>query len=278
MSENIHIWLIIIAVLVIFAGIAVGMMNKFSTSPNRVFQAKIVGNLARVNGESIVHFISGVNPDEVRVLLFVDPQVFKDKKGNMKRAIELYSLIDKVPKIYSDIFQPVNGDIAKSEDLGGILLSHYNNKRLEIYSMSAIEEGEPINVANQQFSSKRQASDAVRQFHNNIRGIYGDYLVVIINGPELTMEQDNDGNTLLVDDDESFGMYESALESWLSHHPSGSSVDRYTRRPVNQYNYVNTASIIPPPSTDTPFTNARLQSPSHTLPTVNPDFARLIRK
>ncbi len=42
----------------------------------------------------------------------------------------------------------------------------------------------------------------------------------------------DDGETILdieEEDDEQFGMYSSALSSWLAHHPSGSSVERYTR-------------------------------------------------
>ena len=227
---------------------------------------------------------------------FIDLQVYRDKKAQMRRSMELYSLIDQrlFPEIYEKVFKSSSGDIAKNDDLGGILLSHYNKKRLEIYTMSATEEGEPITVGNQQFNSKRQASDAVRQFYNNFRGIFGDYLVVIITGPNLTdldnmthtqldLDPESDGETPIPDDEddngegEGFGMYESAMVSWLS--PRTSAVGHYTRRPSNQNNYVNTFNVnVPPPHTDTPFTNARSQTPTHFAPKINPDFARLIRR
>nr|QBK87192.1 MAG: hypothetical protein LCMAC201_00940 [Marseillevirus LCMAC201] len=55
--------------------------------------------------------------------------------------------------------------------------------------------------------------------------------VSVDDGETISEVSVDDGETILdiEEEDEKFGMYSSALSSWLAHHPSGSSVERYTR-------------------------------------------------
>ena len=93
----------------------------------------------------------------------------------------------------------------------------------------------------------------------------------------------DDGETQLLDisqADEDFGMYESSLSSWLSHHPSGSSVDRYMRHGKQQIHNVSSLNTAIPPSLSDyiPYSETtRFQTPRHHLPGVNPIFNNHIR-
>ena len=83
------------------------------------------------------------------------------------------------------------------------------------------------------------------------------------------------------DNPEEFGMYDSALPSWLAHRPNIGSVDRYTKnnkQQIQNVSSINTA-ILPALSDYIPYDPEanRFQTPSHYLPNVNPVFNNHIR-
>ncbi len=284
--NNPSVWLVIFAVLVVIGVMIFGMVPKrIALKP---FKPTVAGKVSQVSSNSVIDFITETDADKVRALIIMSTDVYKRKKAQMGRAIELYSLIDKrvFPDIYEKIFKAAKDDIASVDDLGGILLSHHDDKRLEIYTMSAIEEGEPISTADHRFNSKRQAADTIRRFYNRLQRNFSDYLVIIVSGPNLidldelqdfgpvndVGDHTNDGETILdnidTEEDESFGMYGSSLSSWLAHHPSGSSVDGYTR-PGRKH--INT--VLPSLTDYIPYDEQiRFQTPK-----LNPNFSNHIR-
>jgi hypothetical protein len=104
-----------------------------------------------------------------------------------------------------------------------------------------------------------------------------------IEADTMSVADIDDGETQLLDisqGGEDFGMYESSLSSWLSHHPSGSSVNRYMRhgkKQIHNVSSINTA-MPPSPSDYIPYSETtRFQTPRHHLPGVNPIFNNHIR-
>lgn len=256
------IWLAIFGVLVVIAVILFSIFPKSGTD-TIVFKPTIVGTISQVPIQSVVKFITDMNPDQVRALVVIDKDTFENKKTQMKRVMELYSLLDQrvFPEMYQKVFKSVENKSAGTDDVGGILLAHYdNNRKIELYTLSSTEAGSPIAVNNREFNSKQHAADAVQYFYSRLQHLT-DYLVVIISGPNLTdLDQDGIVGETILDPDESFGMYESALsswlndqeqfgmysgalDSWLSHHPSNSSVAHYNRRKKQQIH--NVSSVLP---------------------------------
>ncbi len=274
--NNPSVWLVIIGMLIVIGVMIFGMVPKKTLKP---FKPTVAGTVSQVSDDSVINFITDMDDDKVRALIIMSPDVYERKRAQMGRAMELYSLIDKrvFPEIYEKVFKASKDNIASVDDLGGILLSHHNDKRLEIYTMSASEEGEPILTADQRFNSKRQAADTIRRFYHQLRRNFSDYLVVIVSGPNLTDLDElvgDYGETILDidEEDEQFGMYGSSLSSWLSHHPSGSSVDRYMRNGKQNVSSVNNAMHA---VTDyIPYDEEiRFQTP----PMINPQFSNHIR-
>lgn len=289
--------LIVVGILVV---IGVALLSTFSKQKQpKPFDPTIAGTVSEVSSEMITQFITDFDPDQVRAIVIMSPDTFKRKQRQMGRAMELYSLIDErlFPKIYENIFKGAQDNIASADDLGGILLSHYNGNRLEVYTMMATKIGDPIVTDDHRFNSTQQAVDSINRFYNRIRRNFDDYLVVIVSGPNLTDlddlvyegetvlyedsdESESDNNEEDDNDDDTFGMYDSSLSSWLNQHPSGSSVDRYTRHNKQQIQNVSSVNnAMPPPSTDyiTYNDHTRFQTPRHHSPTTNPDFAGYIR-
>ena len=212
--------LVIIAVAVIVAIVLIVMLIPRSSNAN--FSPRVLGTIAEVSSDQMSGFISNTPVDEVRALAVMSRDTYNKKRGQLKRSMELYSLIDQrlFPQIYEKVFSGLNGTLAKEDDLGGIILAHHAQTNLEIYAMLASAVGESISVADQRFATKNQALVAVNSFYHNLKGL-SDYLVIQINGPNLTdLDQMGDldlGETVL-DDGDTFGMYDSALTSWLEDH------------------------------------------------------------
>lgn len=212
------------------------------------FSPQVLGTVKDVTNEQLSEFISNTGIAEVRALAIMSPDTYSKKKQQLKRSMELYSLIDQrlFPQIYEKVFAGLHGEKAKEDDVGGIILSHHRGLELEIYAMIAPAKDQEISVANQTFSTQEQAEVAVNSFYHNLNGL-SDYLVVLINGPNLTdldeIVDTDQGETILDDSDESFGMYDSALPEWLEEHSE----------------------------------NDRFQTPTQHIPTQTPDITRYIR-
>ncbi len=296
--DNPITWLVIFGALVVISVILFGIISAFrksdispskNTDAGTVFKPTIVGKVAQVPIQSIVKFITDMNPDQVRALVIINTDTFENKKAQMKRAMELYSLLDQriFSEMYEKVFKSAKNKLAENDDIGGILLAHYdNNRKIELYTMFASEIGEPIAINNQQFNSKRQAANAAHYFYTHLQSL-ADYLVVIISGPNLTdLDQDIVGETIL-DPEESFGMYDSALSGWLNkhekpepfgmyssalgwltHHPSSSSVAHYNRRKKQQIHNVSSLT-----------TNQHMNSATHRYynPSMKTTFDGYIR-
>lgn len=253
--------LVIIAIMVIVAIVLIVMLIPRGSSAN--FSPRVLGTIAEVSSEQMSGFISNTPIDEVRALAVMSRDTYNKKRGQLKRSMELYSLIDQrlFPQIYEKVFSGLNGTLAKDEDLGGIILAHHAQSNLEIYAMLANAVGEPMSVANQQFATKNQSLVAVNSFYHNLKGL-SDYLVIQINGPNLTdLDKMGDldiGETVL-DDGDTFGMYDSALTSWLEDNDES----------FGMYDSSLTGWL-------TENNNTRIKSPQESVQTT-PDITRYIR-
>ncbi len=149
MNNPIIILLVILGVLVVISVVLFGIIKNPAkdTNTDKSFNPTIVGQVAQVHTQRIVQFITEMNPDQVRALLIINKNMYENKKSLMQRAKELYSLTDQhmFLNIYEQIFKPNKNKLAKADDVGGLLLTHYdNNRNIEVYTMSAVQEGAPI--------------------------------------------------------------------------------------------------------------------------------------
>lgn len=292
--NNPSVWLIAVGVLVVVGVMVYSLLPKKTTvsKPPTRFKPTVVGKLSDISCDALVNHVVQNRPR--CAIAVVKPETYRNGGGLMQRAAELRQTIDEKQWEYEDIFNTARDTPADLDDLGGLLLVIRTLKK-DRYNcaMTATEVGEPIalfSASGRQgptYNPVRQVEDVTRYFYNRLKRECGDYLVLIVTGPDFDPVDSYDGETYvgeteLVLDDPAFlpTIENEEVEAYLSQHPSKGSVNRYTRHTKQQIHNVSSLNNAMKPSLSEtiPFNEeTRFQTPTHHTPTTNPDLSRYIR-
>jgi len=255
---NPMIWLFI---LIVFATLSMMVYSivKYCKKEAVELKGTVLGNTVQVTNDVILQHIMNPPLNDSRLIVIVDKEEYSGCRGQMIRASKLSNCLSKssnCSNLYEKIFKPNIDKNAKKHDLGGIIMSIRKNDNIEIYFLTATSIGEKFSIYEKSypFWNVNEISNDINNFYNNIKNKMSEAIVIAVNPEQSESRFESnkdftfiDGVTELDDDDENFGMYTGALDSWLySHsHPSASNVNRYTKKNVLIQNAHSINNAVP---------------------------------
>lgn len=255
--------LAILAVLIGVTVLIVYLVKSYTKVPPQ-FKGSVLGHVKETDIQTIVENLLNIQPGQVATFVIVDKEEYVNKNGQMLTACQISTSLlngSNPEDIYNNFIKKNQNIVAKKQDLGGIVMTAINNDAIDVFASSATNINEKPVVYKKTFlvSAANYLANVIRQFYEQFQITMPDALVVVINPvskPSTPIVDDitttpipDDGLTNIdnlisseEDPSENFGMYTGSLASWLKTHPSGSSVDRYTKKGLPTVQNINSVN------------------------------------